>query len=330
MKKTAPIKRLNYSFRSVNEGCRWLGRLDETHRRLNESKRREKGEQADTSGASWSKKILRDWARGFNEARLYRASVSRLRHNPIFLPRSCSSGVRNARRPPLSSTLLPPWSHGGGNYLCKEVKEKVTSGADASTVERTSERRPFEPGLSSLSSWTSKEKRGWEYGLWGLLVISFHVNAGNPGLLGGHSPSFKRISFGNELFQPPPSVVLGFYLFRLHFLFWKGAVDGRLCADFWSFLGCKSLVIHRGNGISTFKKYVLSTKFCLETNCSSNLWNSAFSFLFPCFRLFRGDFCIFVEYHSFLQQRIISTIARVRSSVQGFPSFLFSNKRKIM
>lgn len=87
MKKTAPIKRLNYSFRSVNEGCRWLRRLDETHRRLNESKRREKGEQADTSGASWSKKILRDWARGFNEARLYRASVSRLRHNPIFLPR---------------------------------------------------------------------------------------------------------------------------------------------------------------------------------------------------------------------------------------------------
>lgn len=53
-------------------------------------------------------------------------------------------------------------------------------------------------------------------------MISFHVNAGNPGLLGGHSPSFKRISFGNELFQPPPSVVLGFYLFRLQFLFFGG------------------------------------------------------------------------------------------------------------
>lgn len=298
MKKTAPIKRLNYSFRSVNEGCRWLGRLDETHRRLNESKRREKGEQADTSGASWSKKILRDWARGFNEARLYRASVSRLWHNPIFLPRSCSSGVRNARRPPLSSTLLPPWSHGGGNYLCKEAKEKVTSRADASTVERTSERRPFEPGLSSLSSWTSKEKRGWEYGLWGLLVISFHVNAGNPGLLGGHSPSFKRISFGNELFQPPPSVVLGFYLFRLHFLFWGDGWMEDYAQISGLFLDARVWKWNRGNEISTFKKYVLSIKFCLETNRSSNLWDSAFSFLFPCFRPFRGDFCISVEYQS--------------------------------
>lgn len=298
MKKTAPIKRLNYSFRSVNEGCRWLGRLDETHRRLNESKRREKGEQADTSGASWSKKILRDWARGFNEARLYRASVSRLWHNPIFLPRSCSSGVRNARRPPLSSTLLPPWSHGGGNYLCKEAKEKVTSRADASTVERTSERRPFEPGLSSLSSWTSKEKRGWEYGLWGLLVISFHVNAGNPGLLGGHSPSFKRISFGNELFQPPPSVVLGFYLFRLHFLFWGDGWMEDYAQISGLFLDARVWKWNRGNEISTFKKYVLSIKFCLETNRSSNLWNSAFGFIFPCFRPFRGDFCISVEYQS--------------------------------
>lgn len=119
----------------------------------------------------------------------------------------------------------------------------------------------------------------------------------------------------------------------------------RLCADFWSFLGYKSFAIYRGNRISTFKKYVLSTKFCLETNYSSNLWNSAFSFLFPCFRPFRGDFCISVEYQSlafhceflksmllrqgFLRQRIISTIARIWSPVRGFLLPCFPINRRL-
>lgn len=76
-------------------------------------------------------------------------------------------------------------------------------------------------------------------------MISFRVNAGNPGLLGGmlHSPSFKGISFGNELFQQPRWTLAPLFLF----LFpartpevsgsWSRAVPRRIFMDVpWSFV----------------------------------------------------------------------------------------------
>lgn len=106
--------------------------------------------------------------------------------------------------------------HGGGNYLCKEAREGRRRSNEPSTIgTRLGPGNDLCPFSTPISAGCLGEKKEGDRGgcVWGPRhLISFRVNAGNPGLLEGCSPSFKK-DFVRKWIIPRASVVLGFSLF---------------------------------------------------------------------------------------------------------------------
>lgn len=134
------------------------------------------------------------WRR-FNEGSFSPAYIAPpLRSNFFFFPPP-PFALCNARLSFTPPCHLDP-IHGGGNYLCKEAREGRGRSNEPSTIgTRLGPGNDLCPFSTPISAGCLGEKKEGGRGgcVWGPRhLISFRVNAGNPGLLEGCSPSFKK------------------------------------------------------------------------------------------------------------------------------------------